>query len=147
VKDKPLLIYGGVEATPLGALLQRFVANRWCRKILLPSQYAKGKSGGENVIVVGGFSERDAAAIYSKPARALFINPFDMARPGQIRDGYFPDAVFADPRYVMPVIYSALDEWITGKASSVSSLMSMLAPYGGLAAQVARRVWTNSITF
>ena len=61
-----------------------------------------------------------------------------MARPGQIRDGYFPDAVFADPRYVMPVIYSALDEWITGKASAIGSLMSGLAPYGGLAAQVAR---------
>jgi deoxyhypusine synthase len=137
-KDKPLLIYDGVEDSPLGALLQNFVANRWCRKILLPSQYAKGKSGGENVIVVGGFSERDAAAIYSKPARALFINPFDMARPGQIRDGYFPDAVFADPRYVMPLIHSALDEWIAGKASSVGSLMSGLAPYGGLAAQVAR---------
>jgi deoxyhypusine synthase len=137
-KDTPLLIYDGVEDSPLGALLQKFVAKRWCRKILLPSEYAKGKSGGENVIVVGGFSERDAEAIYSKPARSLFINPFDMARPGQIRDGYFPDAVFADPRYVMPVIHSALDEWITGKASSVGSLMSGLAPYGGLAAQVAR---------
>ena len=49
-----------------------------------------------------GFSERYAEAIYTKPARAIFINPFDMARPGQIKDGYFPDAVFADPRYVMP---------------------------------------------
>ena len=75
----------------------------------------KRKACGENVIVVGAFSERDAEAIYKKPARAIFINPFDMARPGQIRDGYFPDAVFADPRYVMPVIYAALDEWINGK--------------------------------
>ena len=137
-KDKPLLIYDGVETSPLGALLKKFVANRWCRNILRPSQYANGKRGGENVIVVGGFSERDAEAIYAKPARALFINPFDMARPGQIRDGYFPDAVFADPRYVMPVIYSALDEWLTGKASSAGLLMSTLAPYGGLAAQVVR---------
>ena len=40
-----------------------------------------------------------------------------MARPGQVRDGYFPDAVFADPRYIMPVIYAALDEWINGKPS------------------------------
>jgi deoxyhypusine synthase len=38
----------------------------------------------------------------------------------------------------MPVIYSALDEWVTGKASSAGSLISTLAPYGGLAAQVAR---------
>lgn len=137
-KDKPLLIYDGVESSPLGALLKKFVANRWCRKILRPSQYAAGKTGGENAIVVGAFSERDGETIYSRPARAIFINPFDMARPGQIRDGYFPDAVFADPRYIMPVIYAALEEWIAGQSRSAESLLASLTPYGGLAVQVAR---------
>jgi deoxyhypusine synthase len=61
-----------------------------------------------------------------------------MARPGQIRDGFFPDAVFADPRFVMPVIYGALGEWIEGKPASVGSLMTELASYGGVAAQVAK---------
>ena len=93
---------------------------------------------GENAIVVGAFSERNAEAIYRKPARAIFINPFDMARPGQIKDGYFPDAVFADPRYIMPVLYRSLDEWINGRRTSVASLMSDLAPYGGVASQVAK---------
>src|SRR5262249_51919146 len=62
----------------------------------------------------------------------------DMARPGQIRDGYFPDAVFADPRFVMPVLYRSLDEWINGQRTSVASLISDLASYGGVAAQVAK---------
>jgi deoxyhypusine synthase len=137
-KNKPLLIYDGLEGGPVGSLLKKFVANRWCRKIVRPSQYARAKNGGENVIVVGGYSERDAEAIYKKPARALFINPFDLARPGQIRDGYFPDAIFADPRFIMPVLYAALEEWIGGKHSSVKSLMTALAPYGGVAGQVAR---------
>ena len=137
-KEKPLLIYDGLENAPLGRLLRSLVENRWFSKIVLPSQYAKSKRSADNIVVVGGFSERDAEAIYKKKSRAIFINPFDMARPGQIRDGYFPDAVFADPRYVMPVIYGALDEWINGKASSVGSLIAKLAPYGGLAAQVAR---------
>ena len=137
-KEKPLLIYDGFEEAPLGRLLKQFVANRWFRKIIRPAQYAKAKDNGENVVVVGGFSERDAEAIYKKPRRALFINPFDMARPGQIRDGYFPDAVFADPRYVMPVIYAALDEWVNGRSSSVSSFVAKLGAYGGLAVQVAR---------
>ena len=53
------------------------------------------------------------------PSAALFVNPFDMACPGQVRDGFFPDAVFADPRYVMPVLYAALDEWMNGRRSSV----------------------------
>jgi deoxyhypusine synthase len=137
-RKKPVLIYSGLENSPLGRLLHKFVKNKWCDRIDLPSQYARQKQRGENAIVVGAFSERNAEAIYRKPARAIFINPFDMARPGQIRDGYFPDAVFADPRYVMPVLYRSLDEWIHGKRASVASLISDLARYGGVASQVAR---------
>ncbi|HEX2931368.1 MAG TPA: deoxyhypusine synthase family protein [Candidatus Binatia bacterium] len=137
-KEKPVIIYSGIPNEPLGLLLKKFVSNQWCREIMLPSDYARRKARGGNVIVVGAYSERNADAIYKKPKRAIFINQFDMARPGQIRDGYFPDAVFADPRYVMPVIYAALDEWINGKAGSIGSLIAGLAKYGGLAQQVAR---------
>jgi deoxyhypusine synthase len=137
-KDKPILIYSGVPSSPLGLLLKKLVSHGWCRQIMLPSDYARQRRRGGNVIVVGAYSERNADAIYERPERAIFINPFDMARPGQIRDGYFPDAVFADPRYVMPVIYAALDEWINGKRHSAKAFLSKLAAYGGLAAQVAR---------
>ena len=137
-EEKPLLVYDGVEDSPLGKLLQKLVANRWFKRIVRPAQFAKAKENKESFVVVGAFSERDAEAIYKKKGRAIFINPFDMARPGQIRDGYFPDAVFADPRYVMPLLYSALDEWINGRPVSVGSLIGKLTPYGGLAAQVAR---------
>jgi deoxyhypusine synthase len=135
---KPLLIYDGIDSSALGRLLKEFVANGWCKRIVRPAAYAKQKSRGENVIVIGAFSERDAEAIFTKPRRAIFINPFDMARPGQVRDGFFPDAVFADPRFILPVIYAALDEWLNNKPTSVGSFMSGLAQYGGLAAQVAR---------
>jgi deoxyhypusine synthase len=137
-KEKPILIYDGHAGSPLGRLLTKIVTHQWCKKVLTPGQYARGKNPGANVIVIGAFSERDAEAIYQRPGRAIFINPFDMARPGQIRDGFFPDAVFADPRYVMPVIYAALEEWIEGKRRPVRSLISGLGSHGGLAAQVAR---------
>jgi deoxyhypusine synthase len=137
-KKKPVLIYSGLANSPLGRLLHKFVENKWCDRLVLPSQYASQRQRGENVIVIGAFSERNAEAIYRKPTRAIFINPFDMARPGQIRDGYFPDAVFADPRYVMPVLHRSLDEWINGRRTSVASLMSDLTPYGGVASQVAK---------
>jgi deoxyhypusine synthase len=137
-KKKPVLIYSGLEDSPLGRLLRRFVTNKWCNRVVLPSEYARQKSFGEDAIVVGGFSERNAEAIYHKPARAIFINPFDMARPGQIRDGYFPDAVFADPRFIMPILHRTLDEWINGKRTSAAALMSDLAAYGGVASQVAK---------
>ena len=137
-KNKPLIIYDGLENSPLGRLLNKFVTNGWCKRVVQPAAYARQKARGDNVIVVGAFSERDAQAIYRKPKRALFINPFDMARPGQVRDGFFPDAVFADPRYVMPVLYAALDEWLNSRRSSIASFMSNLGANGGLAAQVAR---------
>ena len=137
-QNKPLIIYDGLEISPLGRLLNKFVTNGWCKRVVQPAAYARQKARGDNVIVVGAFSERDAQSIYRKPKRALFINPFDMARPGQVRDGFFPDAVFADPRYVMAVIYTALDEWLNGRRRSVTSFMSNLGANGGLAAQVAR---------
>ncbi len=136
--DKPLLIFDGLPDSPLAILLNRFVKNKWCDKILLPSEYARRNTGGENVIVVGAFSERCAEAIYNRPARAIYINQFDMARPGQIRDGYFPDAIFADPRYILPVLYRTLDEWLTGARTSVVALIDELEPFGGVAAQVSR---------
>jgi deoxyhypusine synthase len=137
-KEKQIIVYDGVEDSPLGLILREFVKNKWARKIILPSQYARQRPTGENVIVVGAFSERYADAIYKTPARAIFINPFDMARPGQIKDGYFPDAVFADPRYVMPVLYWALDEWINDRPTAAGSLVTELAAYGGVATQVSR---------
>jgi len=136
-KKKPILIYSGLPDSPLGLLLQKFVDNKWCGKIILPSEYARQRNHEENAIVVGAFSERNADAIYRKPKRAIFINQFDLARPGQIKDGYFPDAVFADPRYVMPVLYRTLEEWIDGKRSVMATLMADLAAYGGVASQVS----------
>jgi deoxyhypusine synthase len=137
-QKKPILIYSGLRDSRLGLCLKKFVENKWCARILLPSEYARRKSAGENVIVVGAFSERNAEAIYKKPARAVFINPFDMARPGQIKDGYFPDAIFADPRYIMPLLYRTFEEWVYGKGTSAADLMRDLASYGGVASQVFR---------
>src|SRR5215472_3037200 len=116
-RKKPILIYSGLPDSPLGLLLQKFVDNKWCGKIILPSEYARQRNQEE---------------------RAIFINQFDLARPGQIKDGYFPDAVFADPRYVMPVLYRTLEEWIDGKRSVMATLMADLAAYGGVASQVSR---------
>ena len=145
--ENQTIIYDGVEDSQLGLLLREFVKNKWARKILLPSQYAKQKPSGENILVIGGFSERCAEAIYTKPARAIFINPFDMARPGQIKDGYFPDAVFADPRYVMPVLYWALDEWINDRPTSAGSLVTELAAYGASAPDMTGDSLVVRVTF
>ncbi|HXV84275.1 MAG TPA: hypothetical protein VEG60_30870, partial [Candidatus Binatia bacterium] len=37
-KKKPVLIYSGLETSPLGRLLQKFVANGWCDRMVIPSE-------------------------------------------------------------------------------------------------------------
>ncbi|HEY7163615.1 MAG TPA: hypothetical protein VIB79_03550, partial [Candidatus Binatia bacterium] len=137
-KQKPLMIYDGVLDSSLGVLLNRWVKNKWCAKIVEPAEYVRGRSGARNLIVVGPFSERHAEGIYKSRGRAVFINTADLAKPGQIRDGFFPDAVFADPRFIMPLLDAALEEWIEGTRLSVPAFMADLARYDGIAAQVAR---------
>src|ERR1051325_2264150 len=137
-KEKPLLIYDGLPNTPLGLLLKRWVKAGWCAKIVEPAEYARSRSAERSLIVVGPFSERHADAIYKAPGRAVFINTSDLARPGQIRDGFFPDAVFADPRFIMPLLHRAIEEWLEGTRTPIAGFITELASFGGIAAQVAR---------
>ena len=137
-KEKPILVYDGLPRSPLGLLLHRWVKDKWCAKIVEPAEYGRERSRAGNLIVVGPFSERHAEAIYKAPGRAVFINTSDLARPGQIRDGFFPDAVFADPRFIMPLLDRAIEEWLEGTRIPVPRLLSDLASYEGIAAQVAR---------
>ncbi len=46
--EAPLLIFDGLTDSPLGELLQRFVANGWCRKLLQPGDYAKSRSSNSS---------------------------------------------------------------------------------------------------
>ncbi|HKS30772.1 MAG TPA: hypothetical protein VJR28_00075, partial [Chthoniobacterales bacterium] len=43
-KSKPVVIYSGLADSPLGLLLKRFVDKQWCRKVVLPSEYAREKT-------------------------------------------------------------------------------------------------------
>ena len=46
-----------------------------------------------------------------------------------VRDGYFPDAVFAEPAFILPVIHAALLEWIDGIPTSIDDLFLELEKY------------------
>lgn len=136
--EKPLIIYDGKENTPFGKLLLEMVKKGWFTRILTPEQYSTEKASAEkNVIVIGNYSERHEEAIYKKPSRTIFINDAGRAKPGQTRDGYFPDVVFADPRFIMPVIYCALLERIDRRKTTAMQLMEELKKYGGQAEKAA----------
>lgn len=133
----PLIIYDGRIDMPLGNLLKNMAAKKWIAGILTPEEYQYSNLSGGNVMVIGPFSERFEEALYKKPDRAIFINQYDMVKPGQTRDGYFPDAVFTDPRYIMPLLYCSLQERLEGKTILINKLMEGLARYGGVASEVS----------
>lgn len=136
-KQVPVIIYDGVPTKPLGKLLQKMVVQKWAAKLLTPEQFAKSKKKITNLLVIGLFSERYAAAIYQNSKRAIFINDVGVAKPKQVKDGFYPDVTFADPHLVMPIIFATLTERISGKKQTVTSLIKQLKTYGGTAAEVA----------
>ena len=142
---KPILVYDGKQDTPLGTLLKQLVERDWFQGPFLPEEYASGPKGWTNhrpVVVIGNYSERYGDAIHERPPRAIFINTEGKTRPGQVRDGYFPDAIFADPGYIMPVLAATLEERLDGKRQSMDDLLHTLQPYGGLAHEVVHGAHT-----
>jgi deoxyhypusine synthase len=129
----PTIVYDGKPDSPLARLLRRWVERGWAARLLAPEDYR----GGGNLLVVGGFSERHEDALFNGPDRAVFINPYDLSKPGQVRDGYYPDAVFADPRYILPLLDAFLLERRDGQRTTATQFLETVAEYGGLAAEVA----------
>src|SRR5258706_2869451 len=103
----------------------------WFSAIQSPQDF----KSGENVLVVGPFSEPHAQHLYRGAKRGLYINSSDQARPGQFRDGFFPDVVFSDPAYILPLLEKTLEERLGGKPCTVTEWLNSLGDYGGLAAQ------------
>lgn len=138
-KDKPTIIFDGKRDTNLSRLLIRMRERGWFKNIIFPETYTnKKRSPEKNIIVIDRFSERCEDAIYKRPDRAIFINQHELARPGQAKDGYFPDVVFSDPKYVVPVLFHALEERLDGNRCTIDRFMSNIEKYGGLAWHVAQ---------
>ncbi len=135
-KEHIIMIYNGKPDTPLARLLRQFVEKRWVAAMMPSEHYSSVRSKQDTLLLVGQYDERDEDAIY-KAARTIFINPYRMVKPGQVKDGYFPDVVFSDPNYIMPVLYAALEERLEGKRISTLELMRTLTGYPRLAHQVA----------
>ena len=61
----------------------------------------------------------------------------EIVKPDQIADAYYPNVIFSDPRFILPVIFASLAARIEGKTTTVPQLIEILAGYGGLAAEVS----------
>lgn len=141
--EKPAIIYDGSPTSALGKLLKQLVQKgKFFSQILLPEEYdqlpAKSRlSRVKNAVVVGAYSERHAPALHARAfGSTIYINPFDLCPLGQVKDGFFPNAVFADPNFILPILSLVLDERLKGNAHSVEELMNLLSDFPGVGMQV-----------
>lgn len=130
-------VYDGKHGGPVATLLRAMRDEGMFDAVLTPDGYRRCGSCA-TITVVGRFSERDEYVLFHKPERAIFINSESLAKPGQARDGFFPDAVFSDPRLILPVLRSTMRERLHGRGTNVADLLDGLETYGGLGAQTAR---------
>ncbi|HVS70965.1 MAG TPA: deoxyhypusine synthase family protein [Phycisphaerae bacterium] len=140
--EKPVVIYDGLATSPLGKMLKRLSGNRgFFGQVMTPEGYeglgARGQGRVKRAVVVGGYSERHAGALYAREAGStIYINPYDLCKPGQVKDGFFPDAVFADPNFIVPILMVVLEERVKGKGRRVAELLEILGEMPGVGMQV-----------
>ena len=125
-QGKPIrVVYDGQELLDVFTTMQD---KGWIREIVRSDQVGKLSKGSFQHLIVGRYSEAADADIHLLEG-AIYINKEELSAPGQIRDGYFPDVVFADPTFIVPVIETALTEWLTGQPQNVDSLFERLDRY------------------
>ena len=133
----PVAIYDGKFDSPLGKLLQEMVQRNWLAQIVSQQEFSSTAIIPETTIIIGAYSENFEEALSKRAKEVIFINQFGMTLPGQIADGYFPDVVFCDPKFIIPVIFTSLEEILDGKKTKVSQFIQQIEVYGGLAADVS----------
>ena len=141
-QDPPVAIYDGKLDSPLGKLLREMVQRNWLDQIVSQQEYASKSIIPDKLIIIGVYSESFAEILSQRAKEVIFINQFGMALPGQISDGYFPNVVFCDPKFVIPVIFTTLEENLNGNKTKVSQFIKELNQYGGLAASISEGAHT-----
>lgn len=137
-RKRIIFVYDGKKNTPLSQLIEE-MAGTWGNEMITPEELCAKKSRDRksNLIVVGPFSERCEDAIFDWPRQVIYINQFGQTNPDNIREGYYPNGVFADPRFVLPILYYTLRERLDDCPASIGHFMWELQKFDGLAYEVA----------
>lgn len=133
-----VIVYDGEKDGSLGRLTQMF-AQKNSFELMTAQEYTNADSRTNNLIVLGRFSPRDEKKLFrGGEHNTIFINNEGISAPGQVRDGYFPNVIFSDPAYVLPIIDSVLDERFDRRIPETSThIISRISMYGGQAELVA----------
>ena len=133
-----IIIYEGDDLGLLFKILKEF-SSKYNFKFMNASTYVSTiKSTPDNLIVIGRFSEQHEKKIYQGAKyNTIFINKERLVIPGQTRDGYFPNVLFTEPNYAIPLITTALAERLEGKKTTATQMIAILGKYDGLALEVS----------
>ncbi|MGV8086105.1 MAG: deoxyhypusine synthase family protein [Candidatus Woesearchaeota archaeon] len=133
-----IIIFEGDEKSLLSQSLQQF-SIKYRFNLMNAEKYVNTiKSIPDNLIVIGRFSEQHEKIIYfGARYNTIFINKERLVIPGQTRDGYFPNVLFTDPNYAIPLIIAAITERFEGKKTTVTEMIKILEKYDGLSKEVA----------
>jgi len=150
-KQTIIAIYDGHLDSSLGTLLKTMVELKWLSNLVDSQTYFQQINQDlitpHHALIVGIYSEKYEGAIYDHPQESIFINQYGKVKPNQVMDGYYPNVIFADPNFILPLIYAVLKENLEGEKTTVTQLINTLQNYQGLALEVSQgaRVLTNMI--
>ncbi|MBI4137647.1 MAG: deoxyhypusine synthase family protein [Candidatus Sungbacteria bacterium] len=142
MREPPVIIWEGARDTALGILLEQMKEKKWCSRIMTAEEYRLWRvdhpNAARGIMVLGAYPERYEYVLNQDAEHSIFINPHHIAPPGRVVDGYFPNVVFADPRFIMPLLWAFLRERLDKRSSTVWEFFAHLQRerYGGLAADV-----------
>ncbi|MES2470625.1 MAG: deoxyhypusine synthase family protein [Patescibacteria group bacterium] len=146
--QKPCVIYDGptVNNRMYEALAYARHHRGWFYAILSSEDYCRYRIaiGDRPVLVVGNYSSYYEELLHEELGpEVIFINSEGRCRPGQIQDGYFPNVIFADPAFIIPLIFRVLDERLKlSVPRTVFQAIEEVANYGDTGQQVRHAVHT-----
>ncbi|HYE22579.1 MAG TPA: deoxyhypusine synthase family protein [Verrucomicrobiae bacterium] len=136
----PYVIYDGQPKDALGQLLQTMLKRGWLRSVETSDAFLRHhRRLVHHAVIVGRLTPRNEPEVDRRAKRAIYINDSGYAKKGQVRDGWFPDVAFLDPRLAMPILFAALKERLEDEPTTISQLMKdELSFYGGAATELVR---------
>jgi hypothetical protein len=125
VGPRPILIYDGDLDTPLYNLLCKMQNFGWFSEIVTSYNFVLNGRSTERALVVGPYVERHATRLYQKVRHLLYVNRQYQCRPQLVRDGFFPDVLFADPTLAIPLLFLTLRERHYEQKADMQELMKL----------------------
>lgn len=122
----PTAIYDGNPDKPLMRLLRRMQTEGYVGEITTSWEFSQNQRRVENALVIGAYAERHEDYLYAHIDHAIYINNHNQCRPGLVMDGFFPDVVFADPSFVLPLLFVVLRERLGGHPLSIDDFIEFL---------------------